>query len=171
MELIPLKVKIGLRANGDADHPNWTLLPMISSFEQVKQFVPFGWMYDKVSGHQEAEPGSPIGVQYGMLLATRAFADEALATFPTLVVELTEPQAQDFFDNRVRKHMADNKRDADILTSLKDELQLRKVLGKSTVQLEAQIERAIDPDDPEPGVRKNEKRWPVYKKTHDFTIP
>lgn len=171
MDLVPLKVEIGLRANGHADHPDWTLMPMVSSHEQVRQFAPFGWMYDKASGHNDDAPGSPLGIQYGMLLTTRAFADEALATFPALIVELTEQQAQEFFDNRVRRHIPENRLDSETLTALNQELQLKKSLGQSTVGLEAQIEKALDPEDSEPGVRKNEKRWAVFKSTHGFTIP
>jgi hypothetical protein len=93
MELVPIKIKIGLRANGHADHPLWTLLPMITKEEDEKQYMPHGWMYDKSCGHTESRMDgdawdSSVGMQWGCLLVTKAFAEEAIKTFPTLIKKL-----------------------------------------------------------------------------------
>ena len=160
MQLVPIKVKIGLRANGHADHPNWTKLPMINNDQEVRQYAPDGWIYDKSSGHQEASVDSPIGMQWGCLLCTRKFADQAIAAMPELITELTEVEFKDFYDNKARKHMEENNHDLKALQGLQIELDLKEKLAQDTTALKAKIAKAIDPnDDSEPGVKRNKMRY------------
>lgn len=176
VEVAAIKVKIGLRPNGHADHPDWTKLPLASagpgSVEEnvkVHQFAG-GWKYDKSSGHQEETADSPIGQQWGMLLVTAQYATEAVAAFPALVTRMTEAQAQAFWDDRAHAHLPDERRDVGELTALRAEFQLVKDLAQEfsgnaklkarLVALKTQAQAALDPDDPTPGVRKNRlKRW------------
>lgn len=171
MQLVPIKVKIGLRANGHADHPDWTKLPMINNDSEVRQHCPSGWIYDKSSGHQENTPDSPFGQQFGVLLCTRKFANEAKATFPNLVTELNEVEMQDFYDNKANAHLAENGYNFEILESLNVELQLRKELGLDVTALKVKIAKAIDPNNAEAGIIKNKDRyWADYKQKHGFTV-
>lgn len=176
MELVPIKVKIGLRANGHADHPQWTLLPMIANEQQEKQYMPHGWMYDKNSGHTEARKDgdqwdSSVGMQWGCLLVTQQFADEAVATFPTLVTEITEAEFEDFYNNKVVGHMAENNYNSDILSGLKLEYDLKVINGENVAEVKGRIAKAIDPNDSAAGITKNDnKLWSNRKSKLDVTI-
>jgi hypothetical protein len=167
-DIVPIKVKIGLRPNGHADHPDWTLLPCAGSGtktqkeQNLRAHMFAGWFYDKTSGHQDDTPGSELGVQYGMLGVSNTFAQEALAMFPSLITVLSDAQAQTFYDTKAMAHVSENRANNDLLQALNAELQLRESLGQTTevTALKAKIAKALDPDDPEPGLKRNPtKTW------------
>ena len=168
--VVPLKVKIGLRENGHADHPNWQMLPLAAD-EKPATHMGDGWHYDKTSGHKESTLDSPFGMQWGLILVTRKFADEALAKFPLLVTELTEAQAQDFWEKKAYAHLPDDDLDMNILVSLKAQRDLQKDMGNNTITVDIKIQKAIDRDNPELGVRRNKmKKWADGKKTLGIEI-
>ena len=170
MELIPLKVKIGLRPNGHADHPDWSRLPLALADDPARHMF-HGWQYDKTSGHAESTPDSPIGVQFGVVLVTAQFAREALTTFPALIEVLTEAQLETFWDDKARGHMPADRVDLEALDALNLERQLRVGIGQPAAALNARIARALDPDDPQPGKRKDHlRRWADAKVRLDVTI-
>ncbi len=170
MELIPIKVKIGLRPNGHADHPDWSRLPLALADDPATHMF-HGWQYDKTSGHAESTPGSPVGVQFGVILVTARFAVEALATFPTLIEVLTETQLEEFWDDKARGHMPPERVDLDVLNALNVERQLRVGIGQPLPALNARIARALDPNDAHPGKRKDHlRRWADAKLRLDVTI-
>ncbi|HDZ77135.1 MAG TPA: hypothetical protein ENH41_03530 [Candidatus Omnitrophica bacterium] len=152
--LVPIKVKIGLRANGHADHPDWHRLPLAAASDPASHMF-FGWKYDKTCGHKEEGIDSPYGMQWGMLFVTKQFAIEAKQVFPALVTELTEAEADAFWNDKAYAHMPENKVDNDQLQALKNELILRKEAGLSTVDLIVKIKKALDVDDTFPGLQKN----------------
>ena len=176
MELVPIKVKIGLRANGHADHPNWKLLPMISKEEDERPNMSIGWVYDKACGHAEsrADGGdwdSPVGMQWGCLLVTEQFATEAIATFPTLITEITEAEFEDFYNNKSRAHMAENNYNIQVLQGLQLEHDLKAINNEDLTDVKARIAKAVDPDDSAPGVIKNKmKTWTNQKLATNITI-
>src|SRR3972149_2958866 len=61
----------------------------------------------------------PRGMQWGMFLASKAFADEAVATFPALVTILTQAECQAFWDTKAYAHMADEDFNVETLQGLK----------------------------------------------------
>lgn len=182
-EIVPIKVKIGLRPNGHADHPAWELLPIIASAVasrtldlgrpltreeidgEVRKYVVGSWHYDKQSGHAVETADSPRGMQWGMLLVSKAFADAAVATFPTLITVMTQAECQAFWDTKAYAHMADMDFNSETLRDLKTYRDLLKDLKKAdtapeVVALDAKIAQAVDPLDPYPGVKKNLlRRW------------
>jgi len=164
-ELVPIKVKIGLRANGYADHPDWCLLSIIDSDYEVKQYAPYGWVYDKSCGHKEEriegnQWDSPFGMQWGCLLVTDKFLQEAKTTFPELITEITEVEFEDFYNTKSRAHMSENNYNIDILNGLKLEYDLKSINNEDLVVIKAKIAKAVDPNDPEPGISKNkDKVW------------
>ncbi len=170
-DLVPIRVKIGLRPNGYADHPDWSQLPLAAS-ENPKDHMPYGWHYDKQSGHSDDSPGSPFGVQYGMLLVTEKFADEAEDKFPDLIERLNETEAQTFWEDRARKHMPDNGADMEVMQCLQIELDLREKLGQNTTALKVKIAKALDPNDnTEPGLKKDPQRyWADAKRRLGFQV-
>lgn len=171
INLVPIKVKIGLRANGHADHPDWTKLPMINNDSEVRQFVPSGWIYDKSCGHQEEGINSPREMQWGCLLCTEQFANEAIVAYPALITKLTEIEFEDFFNNKAMAHLSEENYDNDVLQGLKTELDLKTELHQNVVDLKAKIIKALDPNNKEQGIRKNNERyWVDYKVKKGFEI-
>lgn len=176
--IVPIKVKIGLRPNGHADHPAWEQLPMILALlsanptrtqidSAVNQFT-FGnprWFYDSTSGHADETPDSPAGQQWGMRLVSAAFAAEAVAVFPTIVTIMTQAECQAFYDDKVQGHMAEELIDVETLQGLKLYRDLLKDLKKAdtapeVVAVDTNIAKALNSLDPYPGVTKNRmRRW------------
>lgn len=172
-KLVPIKVKIGLRKDGRADHPDWMLVPCYAQ-KGAKACMPFGWHYDKTSGHKENTGDSPYGQQWGMLLVTREFATEAKLRFPALVTELTETEAKDFWDNKAYAHLPENKTHSEELTGLQAELALHKELGSPQAKIDEvkdRIKIALDPTNSTIGINKHkEKYFEDAKKTKDFEM-
>jgi len=165
-----IKITIGLRPNGEADHPNFNLLPIVQAFYNLsapptdkekregkdwsyylKNFGE-GWAYDKSSRHEDdndSDPdGTPIGNQYGVLLIPEQFAIEALAEFPTTIVRLTETELQDYWDNRAYAHLSVNKRQEAILSQYDRERSLLEraesnATGQDKVNLRSRLD-ALD---------------------------
>jgi hypothetical protein len=169
-----IKVVIGLRSNGHADHPDWDLLPLVTGGVRPEDHQIVKWKYDKTSGHDTESADSPLGTQLGMMLVTETFATDAVATFPTLVTRMTEAQALTFWEDKAHAHMADDRRDQGELSSLHAEFILIRDLaaefpGNAKLQnrltaLKVLLQKALDPNDPAPGVRKNiERRWADVK--------
>lgn len=172
MQVVPLQVTIGLRPNGHADHPAWEQLPLIAAAlparptreridQEVRRHWLGSWHYDKTSGHEDDTPESPRGQQFGLLFVSRAFADAALATFPALVTELTQTQAREFWDSRAMIRLRDEDEDETVLQGLllrRQLLQATNAPASALTALDTRIRRALDPDDPEPGVRRNPLR-------------
>lgn len=171
MELVPLKVKIGLRPNGHADHPNWKLLPLARGQQPlIDEHMIISWNYDKTSGHQEDTLDSPRGMQWGMILVTEQFATEAESVFPTLITRMTETEAKDFWEEKAHGHMPEQRLDGEELQALVAERSLRVSRSKSIVEVDRRIDKALDPDDPVPGVRRDrEKSWTDAKVRLGFT--
>lgn len=182
--VVPLKVKIGLRPNGHADHPDWHKLPMVAVMSReagedvIRSHNAFlgGWKYDKTSGHADDTTDSPMGQQWGMLFVSEQFSAEAEAhaEIGPLVERMTEAEAIDFWDNKAHAHLDEFRRDTELLNGLKVELDLLEAVGGQAARitgLKAKIKKAIDPDDPEPGLKRNmEKRWALKSPTSGVVL-
>ena len=87
---------------------------------------------------------------------------------------MTEAEAEDFWDNKAHAHLDEFRRDVDLLAGLKMELDLLQAVGGQAARvtaLKAKIRKAIDPDDPEPGLKRNlEKRWALRKPTSGVVL-
>jgi len=183
-ELVCLKVRIG-KADGRAKYPTFNSLQAVkdSGVDWSKYVDTFGagWQYDKKFGHAEEGPDSPMGMQWGVLLVPSLFADQAVAAFPADCQIIAEAAMQTFYEDRVTAHMPEDLEDVNILQSLNAELSLIDQAiaggrngGKLATRrdlLLTRIEKAVDPADPEPGVRKNmKKRWVDMKSERGITI-
>jgi hypothetical protein len=165
MNVVPIKVKIGLRLNGQADHPNWLTLPIAGTGsdaereQAIKSHSHGGWYYDKVSGHEDDTPDSPRGVQYGMRFVSPQFAAEAMGAYPALVTRMTESEVAAFWNERVWVRSGDERYDTDVLQGLKAARDLLVAVDPTNTTaltaLDTKIRKALDPTDPEPGVRAN----------------
>jgi len=169
-EGVAIKVKIGLRENGHADHPNWGLLPMVKAGTTPESQQIVKWRYDRC-GHCEEHIDSPAGMQWGMMIVTEQYANEAVATFPDIVTIMTEAEAEDFWENKAHVDVPENRTSREILSELSSELQLKNHLGQDTTALEERITNALNPDHAEKGICKNPTKCFVDAKTHlGFTI-
>ena len=173
-EGVAIKVKIGLKPNGKGDmwhdYPDWDKLPLVAT-ETAQSHQIVKWKYDKCCGHQEDSVDSPQGTQFGMMVVTQQFADEALAMYPDKVTIMTEAEAEDFWDNKAHAHLPENKVDTNALSDLNVELQLRKTLNQDTTALEAKIIKALDPTDKEVGIsEQKEKTFVKAKANIGFSI-
>ncbi len=175
-ELAALKVKIGTKG---ADWPDprergWALYPKFNELKTVidtgmdwaKYVDVFGekWHYDKCCGHRQEEPDSPRGMQWGMLVVPKEFADEAIIKFPEVCSTINETELEDFWDNRAHKHEQEEKRDGVVLKGIEE----AKTAGK---KLTPKQEKALDPEDDTPGIIKNhQKYWKDYKAKQEIVI-
>lgn len=173
-DVTAIQVVIGLRPNGHADHPDWQLLPLAIGGQRPEDHQIVSWRYDKTSGHDQETVDSPLATQLGMMLVTVQYATEAVATFPGIVTRLTEVQALTFWENKAHAHLTDDRRDQSelsalhsqfiILRDLSDESPGDQDLRDQLTTLKTALLKALDPDDPAPGVRKNvERRWADMK--------
>lgn len=183
--VVPLLVRIGIRVadnRREADHPNWGLVTLPPPADALsgdgtrpEHFTYGSWHYDKKSGHDDDSIESPINTQRGVRLVTPTFAANAMATFggpPYNMALLTEAQWETFYNDRVRGHMPGVRTDVEALLALKAELDLRVAAGLPTVAILARITKALDPNDDEPGIKRDPlRRWATFKASHNLVIP
>jgi hypothetical protein len=164
-DLVPIKVKIGLKSNGHAKYPNFNQLYTVQvkgmDWAHYVDTMGLSWHYDKTSGHKEDTADSPFGQQWGMLIVPKEFADEAILAFPDTVSKMTEVECEDFYDNKAHAHEPDE---------LVDEIALKafEIKEKMGVSLSSEEkikkDKALDPNDPTPGIKKNlNKKWVDFK--------
>ena len=167
MELVAIKIKIGLKNEGGAKYPDFNSLQCVKDkgmdWSRYVDIYGLGWFYDKTSGHREASVNSEYGNQDGCLTVPAEFAEQAIAMFPE-VTELTETEFEDFHDNKATAHMPDETINKDVLDGIK----AKQDLG---LDLTADQLKAIDPADSKEGIKKNNmKKWTNRKVVQDVTI-
>lgn len=167
MELVGLKVRIGLTKNGHAAYPDFRRLEVIKAAQMDwSKYVDMhggGWAYGMV-GHQEASVDSPQGEQWGVLLVPDVFATEAEAAHPDTCTILTEAETTDFHDNESKAAEQDDESvDADALLNITAVLGALQALPESTTAREQvqlnKLRKALDPSDRARGVTKNKGRF------------
>ena len=187
VELVALKVRIGLHGHGHAKYPDFGSLPIVKeSGVDWSHWIDSngsGWHYSKC-GHKEHEDDSPVGEQWGMLLVPAEFAEQAVIMDPDCCSIMSDAEAGEFYEGKCCRDMPDVHHDAETLNAISAEINLLTLLRETTegedqkkhaVLLEAAIERAkkaVDPDHDHVGVRLNKdkcwhshkaKRWHVVK--------
>lgn len=172
MELVPLKVKIGLKnESGKKVHgfPDFNQLPAgVRDDMDWSYFIDKfgGWHYDQLSGHADDDPGddSPQGQWNGMFLVPDNFAQAAVNAFPTQCEIVDETNAEVFYDERA--HKRDPAIKEDVVT-------LQAIAAKRALLIPEDQEDldALDPDHPAPGRRRNKRKtWTGYKSAEGLTI-
>ena len=168
MYLVAIKVKIGLDDKGYAKYPDFNNISSVIrhdlDWSSYIDTYGSGWHYDKQSGHRENSIDSPFGQQWGILMIPKDFASAALALFPEEVSEMIETEVETFYNTKAHLHEPDEKIDADILAQIKTKQDIGVPLTSNQI-------KAIDPDDPTPGIVKNKnKLWADYKTLIDVEI-
>ncbi len=172
MNLVPIKVKIGLASNGYAKYPDFNLVSSSTrnnlDWAKYVDAYGLGWQYDKTSGHKEETVDSPFGQQWGVLIVPKEFADSAISLFPSEVTKLDETELEDFYDNKAHAHEADEIVDEAALKVFETKEAMKVTLTTKEETLKA---KALDPEDDTPGIRKNlNKKWADAKVKKGVTI-
>lgn len=172
MELVPIKVRIGLKSVKSKmlhAHPDFNTLPEelrdgLDWSHYVDKFG--GWKYDNVAGHSDHDPDndSPNGMWLGMLLVPEAFAQAAVEKFPEQCFFLTETECERFYEDR---HTFDQPEIND------DTETLQAVAAKRAAGIpeDDQDRNAMDPDNPMRGRRRNKtKTFAGYKQQRGISV-
>ncbi len=174
MELVPLKVKIGIKPiKGQLahDYPDFNRIPgPIRNNMDWSLYIDLfgGWYYDRVAGHNDHDPDndSPYGTWLGLLLVPEHFAKAAVGHFPKICEIVTEEKAEDFYNNRCTIEQPAVIEDLQVLQTLA----ARKTLGELATDSSEYIQ-ALDVNHPAPGRRLNHlKTWEGLKKRRGITI-
>lgn len=160
-DLAAIKVKIGVRKDGTAKYPAFNALPVVQAYgADWSVYIDregMGWMYDYI-GHDDEDPASPRGQQWGLLLIPEQFAIEAVAQFPGDCTRMTEAECESFYDNQSAVTQPDEIVDVSALEGLERKLRLANEINAPppTINaIKAEITDALDPDKPNRGVKKN----------------
>jgi len=166
-ELTAIKIKIGIKQNGQAKYPNFNQLQCVKDsgldWSKYIDIYGLGWFYDKVSGHQDDTPDSPHGMQFGCLTVPEDFAEQAVAMFPE-VEEIDEVDFEIFHNTKATAHLPDEEINKDVLDSIK---------AKQDLGLDLTIDqtKALDPEDNTQGIRKNNmKKWSDRKVVQNIVL-
>lgn len=174
-ELVPIKVRIGLDDSGKHRYPNFNNLPAdIRHNMDWAYFIDkhgLSWHYNAVCGHADFEEGDDYGCAHGewagCLCVPESFADAAVAAFPDDVKYITEAEFQDFYDNKAHIREPEFNVDEEVMKSFEIK---HNALGMQATADLAYL-RAIDPEDPAPGIRKNHNRYyKDFKAKRNFII-
>jgi hypothetical protein len=167
-DLVPIKVKVFLGDDGKMAWPNFGLISAsIRASQDWATFVDShgtGWIYDKVENL-----GLGDDHDTACALVPKAFADEAVAHFPTLVSITDEAAFEEFHNNRSLVKQPDQFLDKEELVALNALVQL-EAAGVAPAPSQAALdERAkmLDPTNQNArGIRKNvNKRYADARKT------
>lgn len=171
-DLVPLKVRIGLKENGHAKYPAFNELQVVkdSGMDWSYYVDMYGdsWKYDSKYGHKEEGPDSPQGMQWGVLLVPQEFADQAVAAFGDVCNVIDEVAIEDFYNTRVTVRLSDTIIDKGAF----EVFEIKEKLGV-TLSSEEEIAKAkaLDIEDETPGLRKNkDKYWADYKQKAGINI-
>lgn len=115
-----------------------------------------GMQYDKACGHKEENLESPFGKQCCVIAVEEAFADEALALFPTELTELTSVEFEAFYNDKAHAHEMAEHIDTDVL----DAIAQKEALGLAVPEKAD----AVDVTTETRGIRKNHNKVWADKK-------
>lgn len=173
MNLVPIKVKLGTRRNGEADHPNFNILSVVqSSGVDWSKYIDIngsGWLYDNSCGHKEFrtegnEWDSPNGIQWAIALVPQQFATEAIAVYPDKVEQIDELRCEAFYDSYHAKDFDEEEIDTDKLNAIKAKEDAGVLLSPADLD-------ARNPVTETRGIRKNKrKHWVDFKAMKGYTI-
>lgn len=169
MQLVPLQVRIGLKANRQHDFPPFneldaTLRDNMDWSYFVDKFG--GWHYDQVAGHSDDDSvnDSPRGTWLGLLLVPDDFAQAAVARWPARCFIKTEVEAEALYNERCHIRDPEIKEDVDVLQAIKAKRDL-------AIPEEQADRDALDPDHLTRGRRRNtRKTWAGFKSAEGITI-
>ncbi len=168
MDLKAIKVLISTNTSGGALYPEFNKMPsVVDSKMDWAHYVDrrgTGWHYDKCCAHAFDKPGSPMGIQFGMLLVPKEFADDAAANFPATCALMDEMAVEEFYNDHCHAHEQDEL----VIESVVLGINAKQGAGRALSDTDS---KALDPDDPTPGINKNlNKVWADHKVQRNINI-
>lgn len=154
MELVAIKVRIGLDHKNHHRYPAFNALPSgVREGLDWSRFVDKygGWLYDKKAGHRETDDESPAGYWFGVVIVPELFAVEAADLFSKDIEVLNENDLRRFYEERVTHNQPEILDDLEILQALA----AKKQLG---IALSDDDQMALDPDSEHRGRRRNKEK-------------
>lgn len=102
--------------------------------------------------------------QFTLVALPKPIADAFMVAHPTRVFQMTDIEAKEFFEDKAHVNDQEELIDTEIVQRIK----LKQDMG---IPLTPQQKKAINPDDPTPGIRKNpNKKWADFKIERKFTV-
>ena len=179
-DLVPLKIKIGrwgketldAKKRGKYKYPDFDGLQAVKdsglSWEVYNDVFGSGWIYDRVDHNEDDGGESPFGTKLGIMIVPKDFADEAVTMFPDVVSKLTEVELETFYTSRISPHQSEIKVDESIMKYYDVVEKVKKVLTEDEIE---KRDKALDPNDPEPGATNNpRKTWQRLKAKKGINI-
>jgi hypothetical protein len=154
MEVTPLRVKITTNAKGENSFPDFNQMQVVKDSPVTKWTTYIdrwghGWVYDLVTGIKDDNGGdSPVGTMWGVILSTKAFAEQAVALDPEVCSIITEAELDTFFQDRIAPKQMDEVIKTEVLLGIQAKLALGKTLTPDQ-------EDALDPNNERPGIVTN----------------
>lgn len=154
MQLVPLKVRIGL------DHKNRHQYPAFNTLaEGVRLGMDWsrlvdrygGWLYDKAAGHHDDDAESPAGYWFGVVLVPAGFAMAAIETFPDDCETLDETELATYYETRHKHGEPATVWDLEAI-------QLIAAKRQAGLPEDDDDRAALDPESDTPGRRRNKAR-------------
>lgn len=170
-DLVPIKVTLKRRPNGEADWPNFNLIDSaIRNDQPWSKFIDsagMGWHYDKI---ENLGTGAASGCAVTMV--PKDFADAAVVLFPSLVSIVDEAAFETFYEERATVSMPTEFLDTDELQGIAARVQLEvaEVAPAPSAEIVAARAKCLDPTEQTyRGIRKNLKKKWVDAKT-EFNV-
>ena len=171
--LVPIKVILKRRANGEADWPDLNIIE--ASKRDNKPWSKFidsngiSWLYDKIDN---LGTGAANGT--ACTLVPKDFADAAVLAYSTLVSIISEADFEIFYEERAVVRMPTEFLDTDVLQGIAARKQLED-LGEApapSAEIIAARAKCLDPTEQNfRGIRKNlRKKWDDAKTDMNVTV-
>jgi len=167
MQLVPLRVRIGLDQKNRHQYPAFNTLP-----ESVRLGMDWsrlidrfgGWLYDKKCGHHNDDTESPAGYWFGVIMVPSGFAEAAVDKFPDDCEPLTETELATYYETR-HKHG-----EPDTLWDL-EAMQLIAAKRQAGLPEDDDDRAALDPESDTPGRRRNKaKQFQHFKASRGLQL-
>ena len=172
--LIPIKVRIKIGADGRHEYPQFNNLDSVvrDQMDWSKYFDSRGisWHYSQEGFGEGVDPDH----WYGVTCVPKPFADAAVERFPDDVEAIPETELQRFYDEEAHVHDETEILDTQVLMGIAARVQLEESTAP-TVEPDPEIlelrRRVLDPSDPKPGIRRNPNRKRVdFKKRYNISL-
>jgi len=171
--LVPIKVILKQRPNGEADWPDFNAIDSsIRNNQPWSKFIDskgIGWFYDKI---ENLGTGASHGT--ACTLIPEDFANAAVKQFPDIVSIIDEVNFETFYNERALVRMPTEFLDTDVLQGIVARKQLEDLEIAQPPSAEIMVARTkcLDPTEQNyRGIRKNmKKKWVDAKVDMDITI-
>lgn len=160
--VVAIKIKIVRNSDKSMNYPPFKTL---ANYERSSIY------YDRTSNCDVDSVHSPMGENWALKFVPEAMANEAAATWPTRIIKLTDAEAKTFYENYVSIKQPEENVDINILQALKMKYDIMEALGQDTTAIKTKMAKAIDANDVEPGISKNEeKTYADFKTKYDLIV-